>query len=479
MQKLIKYILILMLVLVAFISCEKDDGIKSQENELKLDLKTVSPMDVATAFKMSSSNKSTQPWITPYFQFNDSIGLTNSSAQITVTPVITSVSNTYSRMFSIEVNGNIESVLYHMIPNDLSTYASFWGKVVVSDLNGNIRAAFDVEDNLYTSYYDLLNYPETINILQDPKNNSNKSNGGVDGNNNDNGDDPCDGCAWQEELEEVTVTAPPNEGLSTGIIILFVPELFPNDEEDGGVTTIPNTEPTEPTAPAGGTNENSCPPGQIKDDNGNCVDPPEECPDENMIRDENNICVCKSGYAKDINGKCKKIPCENDPVVNPTVAAQENSGVNGGRYGCTRTGLPLCPGSTTKRKHHGLDVLNPYGAPVFAMYDGTATPISKEYASGGWILYQTATVNGETISIQYMHLQEENRASGTINAGDIIGYQGDSGNLAGAIKKGSTESHVHIKIKDSSGNSLDPENFIANINTTPDSEPTITNNDCN
>ena len=289
MSKNIKVTLVLMLVLVGFISCEKDDGLKDTQDQSLFNLKTVNPKDAESAFLSKYNNKSTQSWITPYFQYNDSIGLNNSDAQITVTPVTTGFSNSYSRMFSIEINGNIESVLYHMIPNDISSQNSFWGQAVLTDLSGNVRAAFDVEDNLYTSYYDFINHTETVNVLQ----NSNKSQ-----NKAGNDDDSCLIEGDEESMvicdDEVVVTAPPNEGLSTGIIVIFVPEFFPNDGQDGGASPIPDSAPTEPTAPAGNTKQDGCTePGKIKDDNGNCVDPP-ECPD---------------GYDFDEDGNCVKDPC--------------------------------------------------------------------------------------------------------------------------------------------------------------------------
>ena len=107
------------------------------------------------------------------------------------------------------------------------------------------------------------------------------------------------------------------------------------------------------------------------------------------------------------------------------------------------------------------------------MFDGTATAVENEFSSAGWIVYQTATVNGENISIKYFHMQEADRVSGTVNAGDIIGYQGDSGNLDNAISQGLSESHVHIIIKDSNNQTVDPEDYL---NTTFDEDGNATNN---
>lgn len=60
--------------------------------------------------------------------------------------------------------------------------------------------------------------------------------------------------------------------------------------------------------------------------------------------------------------------------------------------------------------------------------------------------------------------------------GCIIGYQGDSGNLKNAIKRGTTESHTHIKIKNSNGTIIDPEDLIGNLTITENEK--INNNDC-
>lgn len=59
----------------------------------------------------------------------------------------------------------------------------------------------------------------------------------------------------------------------------------------------------------------------------------------------------------------------------------------------------------------------------------------------------------------YFHLQEQNRVSGNVKAGDIIGYQGDSGNLKGAIEQGQTVSHLHLKTQEN-GDYVNPLNHL-------------------
>jgi len=72
----------------------------------------------------------------------------------------------------------------------------------------------------------------------------------------------------------------------------------------------------------------------------------------------------------------------------------------------------------------------------------------------------TSRVNGKTIRLVYFHLQKDKRASGTVKAGDIIGYQGVSGKLGNAIEQNSTTSHVRIKTS-VNGIKADPLDYLA------------------
>ena len=176
---------------------------------------------------------------------------------------------------------------------------------------------------------------------------------------------------------------------------------------------------------------------------------------------------CPEGQVKDSTGKCqeKKKPCIGNPVINPTIAPQlGDSGIAGGLHGtCTREGSG-CLGNPSKKMHDGVDIKNIYGAPVYAMYDGTArlaTQIKNGKVDGaGYHISIISTVNGQNIRLVYFHLQENNRKSGIVKAGDIIGYQGDSGNLKAAIEQELTESHVHVKAE-KNGQMADPLEYLA------------------
>lgn len=163
-------------------------------------------------------------------------------------------------------------------------------------------------------------------------------------------------------------------------------------------------------------------------------------------------CECPKGMVENNSGKCVKKPCKGNPLENVEIAPQlGDSGMSGGLHNtCTRNGSG-CLGEPSRKAHDGVDLKNPYGAPIFASYDGTAR-LATQYKDGvidgaGYHVSITSTINGNELRNVYFHLQKNGRASGIIKAGDIIGYQGVSGNLGRAIKQKSTTSHLHVKTR--------------------------------
>ena len=206
----------------------------------------------------------------------------------------------------------------------------------------------------------------------------------------------------------------------------------------------------------------------------------EVCEDGKIYNETTKKCECPKGMVEDSTGNCVEKPCAGDPVANPEIAPQLGpSGMSGGLHGtCTRSGSG-CPGNSSRKMHDGVDLKNAFGAPVFAMYDGTAT-LATQYKNGiisgaGHHVSITSTINGETVRNVYFHLQEARRTSGTINAGDIIGYQGVSGNLGSAIAQESTTSHVHIKTR-VNRRKADPLDYLATTINPNTGQPT---NPCN
>lgn len=133
----------------------------------------------------------------------------------------------------------------------------------------------------------------------------------------------------------------------------------------------------------------------------------------------------------------KRIPCPGNPIKYPRIAPQTNSGIQGGREGMTR--------SNNTQYHSGLDILNPYNSPIFSPFDGQIVSTGYDSNLGNYVTMQFS-ISGSTYTIQFGHLQESDSfLNGKyVKAGDIIGSQGNSGNLEDAINKGYCASHTHI-----------------------------------
>jgi len=101
--------------------------------------------------------------------------------------------------------------------------------------------------------------------------------------------------------------------------------------------------------------------------------------------------------------------------------------------------------------HLGLDVICPAWTPLYAPFAGTST--QNNFTEGGNVIEYRC--NG--LVMRMMHLAKVVK-TGACNAGDLIGYTGNSGTLT-------TGAHLHIDISKGSvqiyniNNFLDPETF--------------------
>ena len=150
------------------------------------------------------------------------------------------------------------------------------------------------------------------------------------------------------------------------------------------------------------------------------------------------------------------------------LAKQKSSGYLGATKGFTRKKSE--GGKLVPKEHRGVDIETKVGDPIYAMFDGTARLKTNmkngKVIGGGYYVAVTSKVNGKTIEIWYFHMQKDTRVSGTVKVGDIIGYQGLSGNLGDAVKKGSTPVHVHIQLYEN-GVLKDPLSYLkAGLNIT-------------
>jgi murein DD-endopeptidase MepM/ murein hydrolase activator NlpD len=103
------------------------------------------------------------------------------------------------------------------------------------------------------------------------------------------------------------------------------------------------------------------------------------------------------------------------------------------------------------RSHAGVDMMGPYGAPVYAAQSGT---VSHSSSSLGGIQAYVYGDNGDVMF--YAHLQGYSDASGHVSAGTLIGYIGDSGNATGTP-------HLHFEYHPGGGGPVNPYPYVVQV----------------
>jgi murein DD-endopeptidase MepM/ murein hydrolase activator NlpD len=110
-------------------------------------------------------------------------------------------------------------------------------------------------------------------------------------------------------------------------------------------------------------------------------------------------------------------------------------GTVSGEYGCSP--FPYYgPGNGCEHFHNGIDIVAPYGTPVKAAGAGRVVYIGWNYADGydpAWIVVIAHSTNLQT---WYAHMQARYpggiQAGSAVEAGQVIGYEGNTGNSTGA-----------------------------------------------
>ncbi|MGQ4412662.1 M23 family metallopeptidase, partial [[Kitasatospora] papulosa] len=104
--------------------------------------------------------------------------------------------------------------------------------------------------------------------------------------------------------------------------------------------------------------------------------------------------------------------------------------------------------------HTGIDFPVSYGTPVMAATDGTVrTQWNSAY---GNMAIVTAADGTET---WYCHLSTTKIRSGSVKAGDVIAYSGNSGN--------STGPHLHFEVRPGGGSAIDPMPWLRSHGVNP------------
>ena len=103
------------------------------------------------------------------------------------------------------------------------------------------------------------------------------------------------------------------------------------------------------------------------------------------------------------------------------------------------------------RSHEGVDMMAPYGTPIYAATSGSLSFSSSEL--GGNQSYVHAPNGDYTF---YAHQQSYEGSPRTVSAGELIGYVGDTGNAAGTP-------HVHFEYHPGGGGAVNPTPYVSAV----------------
>lgn len=106
--------------------------------------------------------------------------------------------------------------------------------------------------------------------------------------------------------------------------------------------------------------------------------------------------------------------------------------------------------------HTGLDFAAPYGTPIKSVGHGIVTSVGYEGAYGN----QTTITHGDGTQTTYSHQANTTVSAGEeVNAGDVIGYIGMTGNTTGP--------HLHFEVLTDPETPVDPYNILTEHGVNP------------
>ena len=134
-------------------------------------------------------------------------------------------------------------------------------------------------------------------------------------------------------------------------------------------------------------------------------------------------------------GGSTPVPLPASPVIVGGLACPMPGSAYGDTWGASRSG---------GRRHEGVDMLAPSGTPIFAVTSGYAT-------------FKGTRLGGNSVSLSgddgtryfYAHLSAFEGSSRRVAQGEVIGYNGDTGNARGVP-------HLHFEVHPGGGSAINP-----------------------
>ncbi|WP_460526004.1 M23 family metallopeptidase [Flindersiella endophytica] len=105
-------------------------------------------------------------------------------------------------------------------------------------------------------------------------------------------------------------------------------------------------------------------------------------------------------------------------------------------------------GNWSSGYHTGLDFAASTGTPVHAVHSGTIIEAAYSGAYGNRIKME---LDDGTV-LYYCHMSGFERTSGSVSAGETIGYVGATGNVTGP--------HLHFEVRPGGGDPIDPYDWL-------------------
>ncbi len=102
-------------------------------------------------------------------------------------------------------------------------------------------------------------------------------------------------------------------------------------------------------------------------------------------------------------------------------------------FGCTGVVYEPPMGSCA-HWHNGIDIVAPYGTPVHASGAGRVVYVGWNYADGADPAWIVIIAHSQSLTTWYAHMQSRYkvRAGQSVSAGQVIGYEGNTGHSTGA-----------------------------------------------